>query len=194
MAGQWFGLGRRCSLGLAGCPRFRVTVPAGFGLFAPALLIAGHPLTNNTPMSTDSGIERRKRRIELNTTGPADRFWLVAANLFATASILQLLGVVLIWRLRFEEFRKFDLGPAQLAFSVIQTAFPISLSLGAWHRTRWGCKPERFVEDQQPDVPLVGRTAAGVGFVICLILLFAIVAAALVQLEWSGADLRHLLP
>jgi hypothetical protein len=76
--------------------------------------------------------------------------------------------------------------------TVGRVLFPLALSLGAWHRTRWGFKPERLGNLEELEPPLVGRTAANIGLVICIALLVLIVGAVVVQFVPSPTSMNQL--
>jgi hypothetical protein len=153
-------------------------------LAVPVLLIVGRRLTQNTPLSTEAGIARRQRRVEANRSGFADRFWIVATNVCATYAVLQMVGVVAL--------KHEPLNPLGWSLNLIQTAFPISLTVGAWHRTRWGFKPERLARDNETGAPLVCRTAADVGFKICIALLLLIASAFALHFFQPDSRMSHL--
>jgi hypothetical protein len=159
-------------------------------LALPVVMVVGHQLTRNTPLSTGAGIERRKQRVERNTTGHPDRLWLVVTTLFFALATLQLATVFLVRRR--SDLRSITLNQLHWSIAIIQTAVPLSLALGAWHRTRWGWKPERFAAAQEPGPPLVGRTAADVGFKICIGLLVIIFAATAIQFVKGGTNPNQL--
>jgi hypothetical protein len=154
------------------------------------LLLVGHAITRNTPWSTEAGIERRTKRVELNRTGFADRFWLVVMNLLATLSVTQLAGQLLLHHS--SAFR--DVVPDRVNWltTVGRILFPLAVSMGAWHRTRWGFKPERLGNLDELEPPLVGRTAANIGLVICIALLVLIVGAVVVQFVPATTSLNQL--
>jgi hypothetical protein len=166
--------------GLDDGARFRWTV------CVPVLPIAGHLLTGNTPVATDAGVRRRKQRVEASKSAWPDRFWMFVMNLFAGVALADVVGLLLIHHV--PALR--ELEPKSIGWSriIVQIAFPASLALGAWHRTRWGWCPERLERAVEPKVPLVGRTAADIGFKICVALLLMILSAAIVQFVQAGTD------
>jgi hypothetical protein len=167
----------------------RVEFIVAWVVLGPALLmLVGHWVTNDTPLSTAAGIERRRQRVETGTTSIADGCWLLATVLFATLTSLGLGTVILSIRSAHTD------GPWSTGFVVelMQLAWPLSLTLGAWHRTRWGWKPERFSRANEPEVALVGKTAADVGFKLCIGLLVVICTAVAIQFIRSGTDLTYL--
>jgi hypothetical protein len=163
-------------------------------LAVPVLLIVGRRLTKNTPLSTEAGIERRKRRVKANRSGFADRFWIVATNVCVTYAILRIVGAVGLRHLRVfrNAFGDVPINPLGWSLIMIQTAFPLSLASGAWHRTRWGFKPERLAEGHDVEAPLVGRTAADVAFKICIALLVLIASAFALQFSQPDSRMSNL--
>jgi hypothetical protein len=161
-------------------------------VLAPAvLLIVGHRLTNNTPLSTDAAIQRRKQRVESGTTTLADIGWLVATAAFTLLSCVGLLQV--IGSIRAAEVE----GPWFSGFlvEVVQLGLPVSLTLGAWHRTRWGWDSERYDrvnELIEAGAAPVRKTSADVAFKICIGLVVVLFTAVAIQFIRAGTDLSVL--
>jgi hypothetical protein len=153
-------------------------------LTVPVLLIVGRRLTKNTPLSTEAGIERRQRRVEANRSGFADRFWIVTTNIFATSAAIQVVSVVVL--------KHEPINPLGWFLLLVRTAFSLSLTFGAWHRTRWGFIPERLARENETGAPLVGRTAADVGFKICIALLVLITSAFALQFFQPDSRMSNL--
>jgi hypothetical protein len=167
----------------------RIEFGVVFIVLAPLLLVLlGRWLSNDTPLSTAAGIERRRQRVETGTTAIADGCWLLATVVLATLTSLELSVAARSTRSAHTN----GLWSAGFVVELIQVALPFSLTLGAWHRTRWGWKLERYVRANQPEVPMVGKTAADVGFKICIGLLVVIFAAVAIQFIRSGTDLTYL--
>jgi Kef-type K+ transport system membrane component KefB len=107
-------------------------------------------------------------------------------NLFAGVALADVVGLLLIHHVpALRQLEPKSIGWLRI---IVQIAFPASLALGAWHRTRWGWRSERLERAVEPKVPLVGRTGADIGFKICVALLLMIVSAALVQFVQAGTD------